>query len=98
MDIQINLHNIIFEWDIQKAATNVHKHEISFETACEVFFDPFLYHLEDEIVDCELRETVIGMTENWRLLQVVYVLREDVIRIISARKATKYERRWYENQ
>jgi len=98
MDVKITLHNIAFEWDSHKAAINVRKHEIPLEEGCEVFFDPFLHYLEDEIVDGELRETIIGMTENWRLLYVVYVLREDMIRIISARKATKSERRWYENQ
>jgi uncharacterized DUF497 family protein len=98
MDVQITLHNIIFEWDSHKAATNVRKHDISFDVACEVFFDPFLHYLEDEMADGELRETVIGMTENWQLLQVVYVLRVDMVRVISARKATKSERRWYENQ
>jgi hypothetical protein len=98
MDVQITLHNIIFEWDSHKAATNVRKHQVPFEVACEVFFDPFLHYLEDEMVDGEFRETIIGMTENWRLLHVVYVSREDMVRIISARRATKSERRWYENQ
>ena len=98
MDVQITLHSITFEWDSHKAAINVRKHEISFKVACKVFFDPFLHYLEDETVDGELRETIIGMTENWRLLYVVYVLREDMVRIISARKVTKSERRWYENQ
>jgi uncharacterized DUF497 family protein len=98
MDVQITLHNIAFEWDSRKAATNVRKHDVSFEVACEVFFDPFLRYLEDEIVESELRETIIGMTKNWRLLYVVYVLRDDIIRIISARKVTKSERMWYENQ
>jgi len=98
MDVQITLHNIIFEWNSSKAATNVRKHDVSFETACIVFFDPFLRYLEDETVDGELRETIIGMTENWRLLYVAYVLRQDVVRIISARNVTKSERIWYENQ
>ncbi len=98
MDVRITLHNITFEWDSHKAATNVRKHDVSFEVACKVFFDPFLRYLEDEMVDGELGETIVGMTENWRLLYVVYVLREDMVRIVSARKATKSKRRWYENQ
>ncbi len=98
MDVQITLHNITFEWNSHKAATNVSKHDVPFQVACEVFFDPFLHYLEDEIVNGEIRETIIGMTENWQLLQVVYVLRENVVRIISTRKATKSERKWYENQ
>ena len=50
------------------------------------------------MVNGELRETIIGMSENWRLLYVVYVLRGDTIRIISARQVTHSEKRWYENQ
>jgi hypothetical protein len=98
MDVRITLHNITFEWNSHKAAINVRKHDVSFALACEVFFDPFLRYVDDEIVDEELREAIIGMTETWRLLYVVYVLREDKVRIISARTVTKYERRWYENQ
>jgi uncharacterized DUF497 family protein len=98
MDVRITLHNIVFEWDSRKAATNVRKHDVSFEAACEAFFDPFLRYLEDEILEGELREIIIGMTENWRLLYVVYVLRDDTVRIISARKVIKSERTWYENQ
>jgi uncharacterized DUF497 family protein len=98
MDVRITLHNITFEWDSRKAATNVRKHGVSFNVACEVFFDPFLRYLEDEMVDGELRETIIGMAENWQLLYVVYVLQADTVRIVSARKTTKSERKWYENQ
>jgi uncharacterized DUF497 family protein len=75
----------------------VRKHDVSFEVACEAFFDPFLRYLEDETVDGEVRETIVGMTENWRLLYVVYVLREDMVRIVSARRVTKSERKWYED-
>ncbi len=98
MDIQYTLHTITFEWDSHKSAVNVYKHDVSFKAACQVFFDPFLRYLEDEMVDGELCETIIGMTESWHSLYVVYVLREDIIRIISARKVTKSEREWYENQ
>ena len=98
MDVQITLHRITFEWDSDKAATNVRKHNVSFEMTCEAFFDPFLRYLEDETINGELREVIIGMSENWRLLYVVYVLREDTIRIISARQVTHSEKRWYENQ
>jgi uncharacterized DUF497 family protein len=98
MDIQITLYKITFVWDSRKAATNIRKHGVRFEVACEVFFDPFLYYLEDELVNGELRETIIGITESWHLLYVVYVLRENVVRIISARKVTKFESGWYENQ
>ena len=53
---------------------------------------------DEEIVDDEEREAVIGMTVDWRLLYVVYVIREEVVRIISARLVTKAERKEYEEQ
>lgn len=98
MNIKYTLHSILFEWDRSKATANIRKHEISFELACEAFFDPFVFYLDDEIVNSELREMIIGMTSNWRLLYVVYVLHEDIVRVISARIVTKTEREKYENQ
>lgn len=88
---------ILFEWDSRKAAENLRKHGLSLETACEAFFDPFLYVVdEEEYVGDELREKVIGMTRNWRLIYVVFVMREDRIRLISARDATAVDRVLYE--
>jgi uncharacterized protein len=98
MDARYKLHGIIFEWNRRKAATNLHKHGISFELACEAFFDPFLHNLDEQIVDNEQRDTIIGMTPSWRLLYIVYELRDDIVRIISARSVTKVEREKYENQ
>ncbi|MBC8509822.1 MAG: BrnT family toxin [Anaerolineales bacterium] len=98
MNIRYTLHGITFEWDSRKAASNARKHEISFELACEAFFDPFVFYLGDEVINDELRETIIGMTKNWRLLYVVFVLNEDIVRVISARFVTKTEREDYENQ
>ncbi|MEW5941472.1 MAG: BrnT family toxin, partial [Chloroflexota bacterium] len=46
MNIQYTLYEILFEWDSQKAIANLRKHGISFEQACEAFFDPFLARLE----------------------------------------------------
>jgi len=57
-----------------------------------------VYYLDDETVGSEHRETVIGLTTTWQLLYVVYVLRDDIIRVISARSVTKAEREVYENQ
>ena len=88
---------IQFEWESDKAFVNLHKHEIAFEMACEVFFDPFLHQDDDEVVDGELRERVIGMTKNWQVLYVVYTLRGGTIRVISARSANRQQRRDYEN-
>ena len=98
MNIRYTLHNIAFEWDSLKAAANFRKHDVSFELACEAFFDPFVCYLDDEIVEGELREAVMGLTTTWQLLYVVYALRDDMIRIISARLVTKTEREIYENQ
>lgn len=98
MKIEYTLHDIHFEWDSQKASANLQKHGIAFETACEVFHDPFVQVVDEETVDEEVREAVIGMTVDWRLLYVVYVFREETVRIISARLVTKAEKKHYENQ
>lgn len=98
MNVKYSLHNVIFEWDSQKAAVNLRKHDVSFELACEAFFDPFVCYLDDEIVGSELRERIVGLTATWIMLYIVYVMRDDRIRIVSARSATKAEREIYENQ
>lgn len=98
MDVIKTLQGITFEWDSHKAVTNLNKHGVSFEHACEVFFDPFLIVLkDDEFIDGEIREMVIGVTRGWRLLFIVYVMRVDRIRLISARLTTNMERKQYEN-
>ncbi len=99
MDTRYRLGEIQFIWDASKADVNVKKHSgITFEQACETFFDPFLQVVDAGVVERESREAVIGTTENWRLMYVVYILRDDEIRIISARSATKSERSIYENR
>ncbi len=98
MNVRYTLQNILFEWDSQKAAVNLRKHDVSFELACEAFFDPFVCYLDEEIVGSELRERIVGLTTTWILLYIVYVMRDDRIRIVSARAVTKAERELYENQ
>jgi len=98
MHVKYTLHNIAFEWEGQKAASNLRKHHVTFELACESFFDPFVCYLDDEIVGSELRERIVGLTTSWQLLYIAYAMRDDVIRIISARLVTKAEREIYENQ
>ncbi|MFZ1238042.1 MAG: BrnT family toxin [Anaerolineae bacterium] len=98
MDARYRLHGITFEWDIAKAVVNLHKHRILFESACEVFHDPFVYVVEADEAEEESRDKAIGMTQNWQLLHVVYTMRGDTIRIVSARMAVKSERRIYEHQ
>jgi uncharacterized DUF497 family protein len=97
MDIYFLYRGQRFVWDAEKASSNANKHGVRFETACEVFFDPFL-RVEDATVDEELRDAAVGLTEDWALLFVVHLMREgDTIRIISARPATAQERRAYED-
>ena len=97
MNVAYKHQGISFEWDSRKATGNLLKHDIQFQLACESFFDHFVLYLDAEIVGDEERETLIGLTADWRLLFVVYVMRQNSIRIISARLATKAEREQYEN-
>ena len=99
MDIRHSLQGIVFEWNADKAAENLRKHQVSFQTACEVFFDPFVHLLEQEQHGLVLRNTLVGMTVQWNVLCVVYTERSgDIFRIISARRPTTSERRRYEEQ
>jgi len=98
VDVNRTLHEIKFEWDERKARTNLRKHKVSFEAACEAFFDPFLRVVDAGVVEGEPREAVIGMTATWRLLYVVYVSSGEMIRILSARLVDKTERHLYEEQ
>lgn len=97
MDIQFRLNGIIFVWNEDKALKNVQKHDgITFQQAAEAFFDPLLV-VVDASQNYEARDAIIGLDKRWNLLYVVYVEREDdKIRIISARRATRQERQFYE--
>jgi uncharacterized protein len=90
-----------FEWDDAKNAANLRKHKVSFETACEVFDDPLHRSVADRTEDGEQRWNTTGMVGGVVLLIVAHLWRDDrdgeTIRIISARKATRKERRDYEN-
>jgi uncharacterized protein len=85
------------EWDPQKAESNLEKHGISFEEAASALLDPNALTMEDETAEGEPRWVLIGMSNQARLLTVVYTVRigdeeaDDTIRIISARKSTKTE-------
>ena len=87
-----------FEWDENKAKSNARKHDVTFEEASTVFADPLGAIFEDEEhSEDELRELLIGHSVLQRLLIVSFTERgKDVVRIISARKATKRERKDYE--
>ncbi|MGF1602875.1 MAG: BrnT family toxin [Thermosynechococcaceae cyanobacterium] len=85
------------EWDPNKAASNLQKHGVSFSDAEAVLFDPNALSFEDETAQGEQRFVVIGMDHLWRLLVVVYTDRGNRVRLISARPATRSERRQYES-
>jgi uncharacterized DUF497 family protein len=87
-----------FEWDEVKERRNRLKHGISFETATQVFFDPFQISRRDRFVEDEERWQTIGMVDGVLILLVAHQVDEEgeVIRIISARKATPRERMAYE--
>ena len=89
---------VAFEWDSNKAASNLRQHGVAFEEACTVFGDPLAVIFDDEehSVD-EAREIIIGHSTRHRLLLVSFTQRgADLIRSISARTATKGERRDHE--
>ena len=83
-----------FEWDPEKAQSNFGKHGLMFEDAIEVFFDPWAIVVEDETSHGERRYNQIGMFSE-RLLNVTFTWRDDVCRVISARGATRNERKLY---
>ena len=87
----------MFEWDESKAKKNKSKHGISFADTFADFEDPNAVTLEDFRQD-EQRYVTIGIDAFGRILVVVYTWREDNIRIISARKAVRYEVRQYEGE
>ena len=92
---------IRFEWDLAKAASNLRKHCVSFETAARVFADPFAVVEQDRIENGEYRWQTLGMVDGQLLLLVAHTVRDDedgieVVRIISARRAEPKERKRYE--
>ena len=84
MKVKYIFHDVVFEWDSKKAAVNLRKHNVTFELACESFFDPFVCYLDEEIVGSELRERIVGLTTTWLLPYIIYVMRDESIRIVSA--------------
>lgn len=86
-----------FEWDENKAASNLKKHGVDFEEAKTVFDNPLAVIFEDELHSSqERREIIIGHSRRNRLLLVSFTERPAGIRIISARVATQREREDYE--
>lgn len=88
---------LTFEWDEVKAKENLRKHEVSFEEGKTIFNDPFLFTFPDnEHSADEERYINIGLSVNGRILILTYTDQQDKICIISCRKATARERRFYE--
>lgn len=95
-----------FEWDEAKAAANLKKHGVSFEIALKAFADPFALTVPDRIEDGEQRWQTTGRVGEFLLLLVAHLLLDggdddeavEIIRIISARKADRKERRRYEEE
>jgi len=89
-----------FEWEEEKNRCNLAKHKVSFETAIAVFDDPFALSVQDRVVDGEERWQTAGLIDGVILLIVAHTWEDDdgeeVIRLISARKATGSERQAYE--
>jgi hypothetical protein len=90
-----------FEWDDRKAEVNFLKHGIRFDEAALVFDDPFAVSVQDRIENGEQRWQTIGMASGCLLLLVAHTVRfEDkgieIVRIISARRVDRKERRRYE--
>ena len=86
-----------FEWDAVKARMNIQRHQIDFEEAKTVFNDPFLLTFPDaDHSEGEYRYLSIGQSVYARTLVVIHTEQQSVIRIISCRKATRKERKTYE--
>lgn len=90
--------NMRFEWDPEKAASNIRKHGVSFDEAVTVFKDPLAFIFDDEAhLEQEHREIIIGISTLRRMILVCFVERlEEIVRIISARPATRQEIKDYE--
>jgi len=95
--------SIRFEWDEAKNLSNQRKHDLSFEEAAEAFRDPLQVSVQDRIDNGEARWQTFGMVRGVLLVMVAHTLHEEdqaetVVRIISARRADRKERRFYENE
>jgi len=92
------MNKLIFEWDDTKNKTNIQKHGVSFEEAQTVFFDDNAIEFDDPDHSCEEeRYLLLGFNQTLKVLVVCHCYRDDesIIRIISARKATKKEQKAY---
>ena len=86
-----------FQYDPAKAASNLKKQGVSFADAEGVFFDPLAIHQLDPDSEDEERFVAVGMGSAGIILVVIYTLRNEEIRLISARRATRHEVKSYES-
>jgi uncharacterized protein len=97
---------MLFEWDERKNRQNKKKHGVSFELAASVFNDPHALSIPDDSCETEERWLTTGAVEGVLIILIVHIWQEgregegyeEVVRIISARKATPAERQAHENQ
>jgi uncharacterized DUF497 family protein len=88
---------VIFHWDPIKARANARKHGVTFSEAATVFLDPAaMTYWDPDHSDLEDREITIGLSSTGRVLFVAHAPREDGLRLISARRATRREQEQYE--
>jgi uncharacterized DUF497 family protein len=88
---------VIYEWDPAKARVNLRAHHVSFDEAASVFLDPLAITFSDaDHSDEEDREMTIGFSKKRRVIFVSHCRRGEHVRIISARRATRKERKQYE--
>ena len=88
---------LTFEWDEVKSKVNLQKHKVSFEEGKTIFNHPFLFTFPDNVHSSnEDRFINIGLSANGLILVLTHTERQDKIRIISCRKATARERKFYE--
>ncbi len=85
-------------WDPAKARANLKKHGVSFSDAALALYDPKALTVEDETAIGERRWISVGLDATGRVVVIVYAQRNDKIRLVSARSATKMERRRYESR
>jgi hypothetical protein len=87
-----------FEWDARKAGTNRRKHRVDFADAATAVEDPFALTMRDDGSDDEERWITLGTDATGNLLVVVWTMRAEVVRLISARAAMPRERAQYEER
>ena len=98
MDVSFVRQGVRFVWNAAKQRLNEERHGVAFEEATEVFFDPFVLVEPESGAGAESRRVAIGLTSDWRMLFVVHLEIGETIRIVSARRASKSQRRRYEDQ